>query len=118
MPASIDATAGVGSSITTLPLYPLVLTQSGASSTHQLTATDVTTPSKAYLLNAPAPVSGASGTGLPLGQYLLSGTGLTQTWYLWVTPGGVYWAHAQMTTPTGTTPTATLVALGTAVTVS
>ena len=109
-PASLGVSAGYVSSIR-LPVYDLDLKQTGTSAGSQLTATDVTTPATAYVLNAP--VSGTSNTGMPLGQYLLSGTGLTQTWYMWVTPAGVYWAHAKMTTLTGT-----LVALGTAVTVS
>ncbi|MGA2211011.1 MAG: hypothetical protein ABSH30_15400 [Acidimicrobiales bacterium] len=95
----------------TVPTYDLSIQVASSCAGDNLLATEESGGGYAYGLNA-ATGSGnpVSATGMPLGQYLLSGTGgscpaLTSAkgLYVWVTPTGVYESPTIMTTPyTGT----------------
>ena len=98
--ASIDATAGASLSVS-VPVYPLDLNVSGALSGTVLTATDAG-GGDTITLNALS--SGASDTGMPLGQFKLAATSggspltLSET-YVWVTPTGDCASTSLMTQP-------------------
>jgi type II secretory pathway pseudopilin PulG len=93
--ASVAATEE-GSSTVTIPLYSLALQQSGGATATALTATDVLSPGTVY--NLTAPLLGASGTGLPLGQYLINSVPAK---YIWLTPTGMCASSSQLATPCG-----------------
>jgi len=93
---AIDATAGTASSVS-LPLYDLALAQSGAAKTTQLTATDAASPGTVFQLSAPSG-TGASATGMPLGQYLIDSSPVK---YVWVTPTGMCSSATLMATTCG-----------------
>jgi len=101
---SVAAIAG-GSSVVSLPLYDLVLHQSGAAASTALTAQDAAAPATIYNLKAPS--AGTSSTGLPLGQYIIDSSPVE---YIWLTPTGMCSSASLMAT-TCASPSSTPVAV-------
>jgi hypothetical protein len=94
-------TLPIGTSTTAtvvVPVYPLDLKVTGPNSP---TATE--TDGAAYSYTPNPPISGVSSTGMPLGQYKITATGMTLPWptqfYVWITPTGICESQTQLSLP-------------------
>ncbi len=111
-PAPVNLSFSGGTTATvSVPTYDLSLSISSSCPGDNLSATEQSGSSLAYQLNAPIGTTSAS--GVPLGQYLLSGSGgssgtcpplsATGGLYVWITPTGVYQSGSPTSNPyTGT----------------
>ena len=112
-PVILSFTGSGSSASVRVPTYDLSIKVAVSCSGDTLNATEQSGSSLSFALNTPD-ASGVSASGMPLGQYLLSGSGGSSGLcppllalgglYVWITPTGVYQSASATSNPYAGTP--------------
>jgi hypothetical protein len=97
-PSDSAVTLPIGTSTSAtvvIPVYPLALKVVSGSTVPTATETD----GAGYPYSLKPLSGGVSSTGMPLGQYHITATGMTAALYVWITPIGTCSSPTQLTAP-------------------